>query len=58
MLEAQPLSKLGGKILEDSAMIFYKGDRQILPSHHNMPLYVIDYVRHVELRCTLLDPGS
>lgn len=39
-------------------MVFYKNDKQILPSHHNMPFYVTVSIHAVELKCTLIDPSS
>lgn len=39
-------------------MVIYERDRQILPSHHNRPLYVTAYVCDMGLRRALIDPAS
>lgn len=47
----------GGIIFKDNSMVFYEGDMQILPSHHNQPLHVTTYVHDVELRLVLMNLG-
>lgn len=38
-------------------MVFYKMDRQILPSHHNRSFYVTGSVHDVEMKPPLIDQG-
>lgn len=44
-------------IFEDGAMVFYGGNRQVLPNHQNQPLCITSYVHDVELKRALIDLG-
>lgn len=47
----------GWRKFEDNAMVLYEKYRQILPSDHNMPLYVTSSIHNLDLKRALIDAG-